>query len=269
MGGEEQVGCGLEILDYVEREERPTVLVYKLTDQKMRTRNEFQWVLGKEETARGNGLLCSPAWLHAYTDPLLAVLLNPIHADIVNPRLFVADGYVGATDNGLKVGCTRLVLTAEMPVPQLTTKQRVRFGILCAQAVCTDVKWNAWAADWLSGHDCSRKAAESAEAEAEVTSAAAWARVAAAWEAAATAATAAESAAWASSSSRSAATAATRAATESAAIAAATAATAAESAAWASSSSRSAATAATEAARAGTEGILDLITIAHKAIESE
>ena len=60
--------------------------LYKLTDEKMQTYNGFQWVLGETHETNGEGNLCGPGWLHAYTDPLLAILLNPIHANISNPE---------------------------------------------------------------------------------------------------------------------------------------------------------------------------------------
>ena len=54
---------------------------YKLTNQEMQTHNGFQWELGEWQETSGEGGLCGPGWLHYYSDPLLAVLLNPIHAD--------------------------------------------------------------------------------------------------------------------------------------------------------------------------------------------
>jgi len=162
--------------------------LYKLTDQNLRTYKGYQWVLGQERTAPGNGPLCSDGWIHAYTDPLLAVLLNPIHANIEKPRLFRCAGVVGATDCGLKVGCTSLTLVEALPLPTITTEQRVRFAIMCALKVCSQQEFQAWARKWLSGEDRSAKAAAAAWAKA-----AAWAEA----EAWAEAAWAAEQAAWA------------------------------------------------------------------------
>ena len=130
-------------------------IVYKLTDQYMQTHNGYQWTLNVKHTASGEGELCGPGWLHAYTDPLLAVLLNPIQANIKNPRLFKAKGKIGKTDNGLKVGCTELTLTEELELPVITTEQRVRFAILCAKKVYKDKEWNKWADKWMTGKDLS------------------------------------------------------------------------------------------------------------------
>ena len=136
--------------------------LYKLTSQSLTTYHDFPWTLGVPATATGEGDLCGPGWLHAYTDPLLAVLLNPIHARIKDPRLFRAEGTVGAEDHGLKVGCTTLTLVEEMPLPVITPTQRVAFGVFCAKEVCQDKGWITWANRWLSGEDRTEKSARAA-----------------------------------------------------------------------------------------------------------
>ena len=64
---------------------------YKLTDSKMRTFNGFQWELEKWYKKTRERDLCSPDWLHFYSNPLVGLFLNPIHANIKNPRLFRAE----------------------------------------------------------------------------------------------------------------------------------------------------------------------------------
>lgn len=163
---------------------------YKLTTQDLTTHNGCQWEVGVAKKTDGTGDLCGTGWLHYYHDPLLAVLLNPGHADIKNPRLWEvkADGK-HKDDHGLKGGCTKMTLIREIPLPEVTTTQRVAFGILCAKEVCTDKKWNVRADKWLSGEDRSEKAARasvawSAVAAAEIAARAAWATSEAseAWE---------------------------------------------------------------------------------------
>ena len=185
--------------------------LYKLTDEQGRTRagedNELTWAVGVAHKTAGTGTrLCTADVIHAYEHPLIAVLMNPVHADL-NPttmRLFVAEGEIVAREGELKCGVHALEIVEEIPVPTLTTEQRVKFAILCAKCVCTDVAWNAWADKWLSGDDRSEAAAwEAARA------AAAEAAKAAAWEAAAEA----SEAAWASeaAAARAAASSASRA----------------------------------------------------------
>jgi hypothetical protein len=188
--------------------------VYKLTDQKMQTRDGFQYRLNRVRVAPGVGELCTAGWLHGYSDPLLAVLLNPVHADVQNPRLFEAEAS-GATqdDCGLKLGVQRLTLRKEIPLPVVTTSQRIRFAILCALGIPQSPEFVRWATRWLSGEDRSPEAAAAAAEAARVAEARAAARAARAAEV--------ESPAWAAEAAEAAAWAAARAAAWSAAAAAA------------------------------------------------
>ncbi len=139
------------------------MMLYKLTDENDQTRNNTQWGPGVTHTASGRGKLCASAWIHAYRDPILAVLMNLIHANFKVPHLWEAEGEVGI-DDGMRVGCTSLTTLRQIPVPEISTGQRIRFGILVAQCVYHDPKWNTWADDWLSGKDRSTEAAAAARA---------------------------------------------------------------------------------------------------------
>ena len=141
--------------------------LYKLTNQHLQTHGGYQWTVGEWRETDGSGALCGPGWLHAYEDPLLAVLLNPIHAHIQNPRLWEceADGD-GMDDHGIKCGVTRLRLVKELPLPSLTMTQRVSFGILCAMATHRGTAWALWAERWLSGEDRTASAAYAAASNA-------------------------------------------------------------------------------------------------------
>ena len=131
------------------------MILYKLTDENGYTRagesNACLWGENVSHSGTGKGMLCTEGWIHAYTSPLLAVLLNPIHADIENPRLWEAQGVVEKSDKGLKVGCKTLTTIREIPLPEISSNQRIAFAILCTKEVCQDKKWNLWADKWLSG----------------------------------------------------------------------------------------------------------------------
>src|ERR1700680_2145512 len=135
--------------------------LYKLTDEKGQTRGGVQWGENVTHTATGDATqdLCSDGWIHAYTSPLLAVLLNPIHANFASPKLFEATGEVGKRDGQLKVGVRSLTTVKEIPLPSVTDTQRIAFGILCALEVCKDAEFTTWAKDWLTGKDRGEKAA--------------------------------------------------------------------------------------------------------------
>jgi hypothetical protein len=171
--------------------------VYKLTDENMCTYNNTQWEIGVAKSTSGKGLLCGPGWLHCYSNKYLAILLNPIHARFERPRLFLAEATGNHSyENGLKEGSTTMKLIKEVDVPQITTTQRVAFGILCALEVEQTHKFNQWAKNWLNNIDRTYTAAAAAHADAAATYAHADAAYAAAHAAAAAdAATAADYAA--------------------------------------------------------------------------
>jgi hypothetical protein len=114
----------------------------KLTTQDGWTRQSTQWGEGvtHELPPVENPQLCTKDVLHAYKDINLALLMNPIHANINHPKAWEADGDV-VVDDGLKVGVFRLTTIKEIPLPEWyaneTHRKRVavRFAILCAEAV--------------------------------------------------------------------------------------------------------------------------------------
>jgi len=138
--------------------------LYKLTDGNGRTQNQTQWGEGVTHSGTGKGELCGDGWIHAYEDPLVAVLLNPIHADFRHPRLWEAEGERSVRDGQVKCGCKSLTTVREIPLPEVTTEQRFRFAILCSKKVYKDKGWNAWADRWLSGENMGKEAAGTAEA---------------------------------------------------------------------------------------------------------
>jgi len=120
-------------------------IVYKLTNSKMKTHRGFQWELGKWYKTTGKGDLCSSGWFHFYSDPLVGLFLNPIHANIGNPRLFRAEVKGrGLNDHEAKCRYSRAKLVEELTVPQISNVQRVRFAILCTKEVYKEKKWNEW-----------------------------------------------------------------------------------------------------------------------------
>ena len=185
---------------------------YKLVDQDGYTRRgetgETLWEVGSTVTPTGTGTgACGPGVLHDYAHPLLAVLLNPIHANIAEPRMLVLEHASAPKTDGLKRWTTRSVrVLREEPLPAVTTLQRVHWAILVARDSIGNrcPTWSAWADRWLSGEDRSWAAAREATAaarearaaarEARAAQEAAWA---AAWAAEASEAAAQEAAAWA------------------------------------------------------------------------
>ena len=142
-------------------------IVYKLTDENGQTLNNTQWGNNISHTAKGNSKkLCSNGFIHYYTNPLLAVLLNPIHADFKSPKLWEAEASGEIINEALKSGCKTLTTIREIPLPEISLVHRDAFGILCAKEVCKDEAWNLWAVKWLSGEDRSENSARAARAAA-------------------------------------------------------------------------------------------------------
>ena len=184
-------GTGVWTHPAAEPEQRAIV---KLTNAQGQTRGGMQWGPGVTHTVpEWGGVLCAAGVLHCYEagslrDALaLAILRDPQDANFgATARAWVCEAAGQRVSNGLKAGYKTLTTLREIPLPVVTTEQRVECAIRLAWEVCDEPGWRAWAQAWLDGSDCSETAARAAEA-------AAWA----AWEAAEAARTARTAAAWA------------------------------------------------------------------------
>jgi hypothetical protein len=138
--------------------------VYKLTTRNNTTRNNFRWIVGEwAPELSGKDGLCSNTMYHWYHDPLLAVLLNSIHADLKDPILWEAEAAGTIMDDeGLKGGSTTMHIVKQMELPIVSTTQRVAFAILCALEVHQGTEFVKWATNWLSGENRTYAAAAAA-----------------------------------------------------------------------------------------------------------
>jgi hypothetical protein len=131
--------------------------LYKLTDQQGYTRrgqtNECLWGEGITHSATGHGGLCTAGVIHAYEHPLLAVFMNPIHANLRNPLLWECEGEIFVREGQLKCGCKKLTTCSKISLPSITLEQRVRIAIYCALAVYKEKHFVTWAEKWLNGTD--------------------------------------------------------------------------------------------------------------------
>lgn len=145
--------------------------LFKLTDQNDQTWNSTQWGEGVTHTVSGQGRLCGPGYIHAYTDPLIAVLLNPIHAAIRTPHLWEGEGKVSCDDRGLKVGCRTFTTLRRIPLPTFTTEQLVWLSVSCAPELYREPGFVRWARCWLEGTGRSAEGAMNAMVQASSTAA--------------------------------------------------------------------------------------------------
>jgi len=143
-----------------------STIVYKLTDKFGQTRSNTQWGNNISHTAWGDDKeLCSNGWIHYYTHPLIAVLMNPIHADFKSPKLWEAEASGEIINEPLKSGCKTLTTIKEIPLPEISGVQKIAFGILCTKEVYDDKAWKVWADKWLSGEVRSNETANAANAD--------------------------------------------------------------------------------------------------------
>jgi len=142
-----------------------TDIAYKLLTQDQTSYGDCKWEIDEWKETSGEGSLCSHGWLHFYSHPLLAMLLNPIHANFDLPTLWEAetDGQ-WLDDRGLRHGVTHARITRRPALPVITTAHLVRFAILCALECAQSDGFRAWAARWLRGGERTYDAAYAAYA---------------------------------------------------------------------------------------------------------
>jgi len=116
--------------------------LYKLTDQNGNTQNNTNWIpkTTHEKQSCSNPELCSANVYHAYTNANWTLFINPIHADISNPRMFECSGDIVVSDWG-KLGCFKKTSKKELQMPAWYTNQKTRkqvqvmFAVLCTESV--------------------------------------------------------------------------------------------------------------------------------------
>ena len=147
---------------------------YKLTNKNGKTKNNTQWGPNITHSSTGNHKsLCSNGWIHFYTNPFIAVLMNPIHADFKSPKLWECETSGEELHEELKSGCKTLTTIKEIPLPEISNVQRIAFSILCVKEIYKNKEWNDWADKWLTGEDRSERSAYTARTDAAVNSASA------------------------------------------------------------------------------------------------
>ena len=150
------------------------MLAYKLITQDRKTRagrsNETTWPIGEWREATGNLLqgLCSDAYMHCYSDPYLALFLNPIHAGLTDPIVCEVEVDGECTHDGqIKSGYRGMRVVRDLDIPAPTMEQYVEFAIRCAMSLPGSApEFVQWATDWLTGKDRSAAAAADAAADA-------------------------------------------------------------------------------------------------------
>lgn len=135
---------------------------YKLTAQDFTTNYGTLWgenLTHKIAPEKRETVLCADAWLHFYCDPLIAVLMNPAHANIKKPILWESEAEGEILHEPLKSGCKILTTIKQIPLPEISKLQKIAFGILCAKEIYENTMWQKWADNWLNNVDRTAKSA--------------------------------------------------------------------------------------------------------------
>jgi len=139
------------------------MLSWKLTNADGRTLNDTMW--GENITHRASGKggkPCTPGVIHYYADPLLAVLMHPVHGQFQDPILWEGEAEEELGTDGLKWWCKEYKTIRQIPLPEISTAQRVRFAILCSLNFPQTPAYATWAENWLTGRDRTVSAANAA-----------------------------------------------------------------------------------------------------------
>lgn len=161
------------------------MIKYKLVRPDCTTYNDTKWKVGELVTVVTPGnKMCSNQVLHCYSNPYFAVIFNPIHADYCDPRLIEIECNSIVNTDGLKEASKTQTMLRELPLPVLSTAQKVVFALKCVMLVYKDPAFVLWANAWIMGEDRSAGSAEAAvpaavPAAAKAAEAAAWAAKAA------------------------------------------------------------------------------------------
>jgi hypothetical protein len=145
---------------------------YKLLSQDLTSHQDTKWEIGVPITIAKEGVkMCSDQVLHCYNHPMLAVIFNPIHVNIHNPKLFEIEVDKIVNTDGLKFASKSQTLIKEISLPEIAIEQRVEFAIKTVKLVYKNGSWNSWADKWLDGSDRTVHAAYADYAAAHVAAA--------------------------------------------------------------------------------------------------
>lgn len=111
--------------------------VFKVTDGQCNSNNFMHWYAGcTHEIDPGlrhpDAPLCTKYWLHAYTDIRQMLLFhNSCHNGLLYPILWEAEaaGLIKYSEEGDKIGCTKLTLIRKTLIPWLSSVKSLQFAL--------------------------------------------------------------------------------------------------------------------------------------------
>lgn len=104
------------------------------------------------ETKRANGkryygddIVSRNIWECADT-PLLAIMINPLHAECVRPRLFEISSKFGQDQNTVH-------RVREINLPEVLPEQKLAFAMYCVRSLVSECVFGTWVERWLANND--------------------------------------------------------------------------------------------------------------------
>lgn len=78
--------------------------------------------------------------------PLLAIMINPLHAECVRPRLFEIGGKFGQDQNNVH-------RVREIDLPEVSPEQKLAYAMYCVRSLIPEHAFDAWVERWLANDD--------------------------------------------------------------------------------------------------------------------
>jgi len=130
---------------------------YILADSANRTRNGSRVFPGRStfSSQASNNIVAQNA-SDIGASPLVAIMLNPWHAQLENPKMLELHFTSIAIDSSHP---TIRMNVREVEVPEITTDQKIIFALLTISEIYKNDQFNRWASAWISGSDRSAESA--------------------------------------------------------------------------------------------------------------
>jgi len=135
---------------------------YLLTDLNGKTRRGTTIETNRKNGKRQHGDIVSQNVWECADTSLLAIMINPLHAECVRPRLFEIRGEFKQDRNTVhRVG--------EIVLPDVSPEQKLAFAMYCVRSLVPDHTFGAWVERWLANIDRSIVGAQQVRRQLEMS----------------------------------------------------------------------------------------------------
>ncbi|MEE8481990.1 MAG: hypothetical protein V3S12_01425 [Acidiferrobacterales bacterium] len=124
---------------------------YILADSDNRTRRgDYIFPSGSSFSSQSSSNIVSENASEIAATPLVAIMLNPWHAQLDNPKMLKMHFTTELDDTNDPIFRTNV---CEVPMPEATTDQKIIFALLVIKQVYKNTEFNQWAEKWITGSD--------------------------------------------------------------------------------------------------------------------